>query len=444
MDDWTRRLDGSSGVGVLIRLRDEGSAVEQENDALLVSWASHARLTSDELRYAGLPDPAPYVLEILAGGAISNANFNLRYGFLQNDRRVIGVKREGTWLQVGDRDFLLLDPLYSIVCAIDEFRRSGKSALESKMLRWGRIAEMLPQEAVVDGTLRSLKIAVASSFRLDPSVNAVGEPDFDPVVGRREIRPDDTGAEEQAFVDVLSPDEQAAFARRFRGFSRVRHRYPLGNGAYIVLTKEVESALGVVRRAQNGTPDERRDFLKNVSGHLKETLLHDGREKVEVDEIFSDDGLSERVSGVGIWIDKVLPWAKQLKQPWMPPEEFGLRIGPHYVQILRDDFPDLLAQAETAKARGDRSVPINGINVPLTDDTVKTLEDLARRSQFHRPTDHGTRSRTEKEADDNQVLIVIDNLNEIGFRRERKRRKALGPTPRLETKLLPHQEEGLA
>ena len=192
----------------------------------------------------------------------------------------------------------------------------------------------MPGDVVVDDdNLRSLQIFVASSFELEPFVNDIGEPDFDPVVGRRKTLVTETGEEEQVFARALPLARQEEFARRFRGLSNVKHRYTAGGGTYVVLTPEVERALGVVRRVQDGSPDERRDFLRNVSGYLRGAFDDDASDAIELDSVFSDEGLSERVMGVGIWVDKVLPWITLAKEPWLPPRRIrntGRRTAHHH------------------------------------------------------------------------------------------------------------------
>jgi hypothetical protein len=91
----------------------------------------------------------------------------------------------------------------------------------------------------------------------------------------------------------------------------VKHRYAVGRGTFVVLTPDVERALCAVRRAQGGTAAVRRDFLRNVSGYLRGALETDGGTEVELDRVFSDEGLSERVKGSGVWEEKALPWIKQ-------------------------------------------------------------------------------------------------------------------------------------
>ena len=383
VEEWTARSDTPSGLGVLLRLRDDGSAFEQDGDELLVAWSGIASLTTDELRYLGLPDQAPFALEIVADGAIHDPDFEVHSGFVRDGRRVLGVERQGAWLRVAGNEFVLPEPLHSIVEAIEQFPGAGDADLEAKMLGWGRIAEQLPPEAIVDDHLGSFQIAVGSSFRLEPFVNESNEPDFDPVIGRRQARLSKTGEEETGFEAVLPPASQGAFARRFRGMSRVKHRYALGGNTYVVLTPEIEQALGVVRRAQAGSADDRRRLLKDASEYVRRELDDRGAETVEVDEVFSDEGLSDRVKGVGIWTSKVLPWITQAKDPWLPPPECGLRVDGRDLSIPPEELPEARRRLPEAIERGDSFVQIGGEDVPANSDTRTAIEDLI--GQIKRP-----------------------------------------------------------
>ena len=419
--------------------------------SLKVSWNGVAGLTSDELQCIGLPDAGPFALEVLASGAIRDADFSIRYGFIANGRRVLGVRRQGAWLQVGTKSFILLDPLYTIAEAMDEFNRAEGADLEARMLKWGQIAEMLPSDAVVDNHLRSLNIVVASAFELDPFVNEAGEPDFDPVVGRRETQVSQAEVEEQVFERSLPDARQRQFARRFRGLSHVRHRYAAGGNVFVVLTPEVEKALSVVRRAQKGTAEERQDFLRNVSGYLRGAFNEQGEEAFEVDQVFSDDGLSERVLGVGIWVEKAIPWIQLATEPWLPPEEMGLRVGDRFVPLTVDELPGVLEDVRAAIKRGDQTVEVaDGVEIPADSTTANAVERLIRETeptQAPQPDPDLDESPSEVPESDrsNQVLLVIDNLEALQFQRDREARMrgALSATPSLRSTLFPHQQEGL-
>lgn len=449
--EWTSRAGHFVGIGTLIRLRDEGGAVVAgDGDSLLVSWESVAGLSAEELHQVGLPDVSPFMLEIVANGSILDRDFDIQCGFLEKGRRVLGVRREGAWLWVSDSEYVLPDPAFAIVEAIDAFNNESEGGLVSRMLRWGRIAEMLPEEVTVNQEqLRSLRIVVASSFRLDPFINEDDEPDFDPVIGRLVTRPAGPVEEERVFDPSLADARQAEFARQFRGLSNVKHRYAVGGGVYVVFTPDVEKVLASVRKAQTTSPGDRRDFLLNVSGYLRGALEEaPGDADIDLDEVFSDDGLSERVKGVGIWVEKPLPWIKRAAEPWLPPEALGLRIGSQIVPIQAEELPGLRTAILDALEAQVPTVPVTeGISIPADSTTLDAVDELLNRLQPVQPPKKGEKRRKrDRLADSDQVLLIIDNLDEIRFAsRERKHRKPgiAAAEPSLRTTLLPHQAEGL-
>ncbi len=446
--DWTSQVGSSVGAGVVIRLRDDGDARELDGDTMLVPWPTVARMNGNELRYTGLPDAAPFTLEITASGSILDDDFTINYGFLRDGRRVLGIRRQGAWLSAGGKPYILLDPLYTIADHVDRFNQTDDPGLESRMLRWARIADMLPRDAIVKNEhLRSLRIIVASSFELSPFVNADGEPDFDPVVGTRETRETETGEEEEAFTAALPSARQRDFAQYFRGLRRVKHRYPVGAGWYVVLTPDVERALVIVRRAQAGSAAERSDFLMNASAHLR-AELDVGGDADDFDRVFSDDDLSERVEGVGIWTKKILPWIQRAAEPWLPPEALGLRIGDRIVRLSADELHGLLERIKSAAERGDPTVRVReGVDIPADVSAIAAVEELMRMMPAVQPPEPGNAAAgTEHDRKvGDRVLLVIDNLEQTRFSRRRKEREPANEsvTPLLRTRLLAHQEEAL-
>lgn len=454
VDDWTRLAARSRGSGTLVRLRDEGHAVRSpDSQSLLVSWDGIAGLSPEELGYVGLPDPAPFDLQVNANGAIHDIQFALRYDFTRNGRPIWSFQREGAWVRVGRKAFVLLNPLYSIVDAIERFNLADHKKLERRMLEWGKIAKMLPENVVVEQGLGSLNIVVASTFQLEPFLDRGGEPDFHPVIGCTERSTTDTGGVESRFVRLLSDDKQVDFASRFRTLSQVKHRYALGDRVYVVLTPQVERALGAVRRAQDGTPGERREFLKNVSGYVREALEETGEGEVDVDAVFLDHGLSDRVRGIGIWVEKAIPWVRMPPNSWLPPYEVGVRIGSHVVRLPADDLPCLREEVETAIGRGDPVVQApGGTELPADRSTLDALDELIRRM---RPTQPPTADGVEGDEQgkeqgqatgvdgSDRVLIIIDNLEDVQFRRERRPRvPSIPATDRgLQSQLFPHQQD---
>lgn len=456
--DWTSSTDAPAGAGTWIRLRDAGIARQLgDGRSLLVSWSGVAGLSVDDLRCVGLPDATPLALEVSAIGAIHDADFELRYGFIRSGRRVLGASRVGAWLRIGTSDFVLLDPIHSIAEAIDAFHTASESGMEQRMLAWGRIAEMLPDDALVDDRLCDLQIVVASTFELDPFENERGEPDFDPVVGRLETAANAGGDEEQRFNRSLPPARQRDFAVYFRRLGKVMPRYAVGNSTYVMLTPEVKQALGAVHRAQKGTPEERRDFLLMPAPHLRRALdqadesgADPAAVSTEVDAVFWDHGLSDRVRDVGIWVGKVIPWIRRAGEPWLPPEQLGLRIGNQTVPLDPSELPDLCKRLKRAVESNHPVVDVRGVELPATPRSLEAVERLMNQAPPvqepllpDRPESTDP-NRTDVPTDD-VVLRIRDNLDEVQYRAVRQRRVSSiqGVALGLRSALYPHQQAAL-
>lgn len=450
VNEWTSHANVANYTGAFLRMRDDDLAVEQEDGSvLLLHWGSVANLTVEELQYLQLPDACPFTLEITADNALYDPDFEPHCGFIKKGRRVV-TRCEGAWLYVGNEQFILVNPLYDIVTAINEFKTPDNQNIESRMLQWGCIAEKLPDDADISSRfLRSISVTVVTGFELMPFVNESGEPDFDPVLGRWQTSVHEGEEEEREFQQALPLARQNSFAKRFRSLSQVKHRYALGASSFVILTQQVEKALIAVHRAQKSSPKERHEFLQNVPGHLRGALDDAGKTTTDLDSVFCDDNLSERVYGVGVWSQKVLPWIATAAEPWLPPEQLGLRIGSEIVSIPAEELPALKDRISTAIECGDTSVSIDsGIEVPANTKTLSAIEELLRSTHpVQAPTETGPSKRGKPETGhpSDQILLITDNLNAIQFKLERRKcTPGISKfSPALRSTLLQHQEEAL-
>ncbi len=451
---WAAQSQVGSGAGILLCLREEETATDVHGDGLLVPWTAVAQLSEAELRDLGLPDPAPFALEVRADGAIHSPGFAVHYSFVHQGRRILGAKRQGAWLTVADQHYILLNPVYSVVEAIAGYENATGDDVEKRMLHWGEIAAQLPPETIQDGHLRELRFVVASAFEIDPFVNGADEPDLDPVPGRNTTKVNELGEVETTFESLLPEARQRDFVRRFRGLQSVRSRYTLPGNTFVVLTPAVRAALGTVREYQKATPAERRAYLENPSGEIRRALDLDGREDVEVDDVFSEGDLSERVTGTGLWEPKVLPWVERPGQPWLPPDSYGLVVDGEQIQLEPEDLEPLREAILEARATEKRELSYNGHRIPANDATLAAISLLqenanARTSDEASPDENasgvGRPDETENTSRD-QVLLILDNLASVNFRRTRQDRFALPAMEAswLKSSLLPHQEEGVA
>ncbi len=433
-------------IGVLLRLLEDGSVAARDDHAIFVPHQVIATLDDAELRSVGLPESAGVTLELRGSGGLSDADFRIEKRLHHPDGQpVVAPVRDGCFLRIGSADRVLPEPLYSLWESVDRFNAEARD-LEARYTHWAAIRDRLPDGVQLDDTLDGIQIVLASGFTLNPFRNEYGEPDFDPVVGRWVERPEGDGATTRVFDTPLPSARQEEFAKRFRSLSSARHRYLGGGGVFIVLTDRLEKALRVVHQAQHGDAGARRRFLTRPSVFLREALESDaetGRPAADetlVDDVFFDEGLSERVKGVGIWEPKVLPWLQASGQQWLPDDPAGLLIDNEPVRVPPEKAAPLLEEVRRARSENRDTVDLDGRPIPATEETERALETLiANTSGAAREV------RQTSPPGPKLVLKIIDNLEELGFRmaprgsRGSAERKPEG----LRSQLLPHQEHGL-
>jgi hypothetical protein len=430
-------------VGALLRLREDGIAEDGPDRSLDVAWAGIAALSAAELRALGLPAPARVSLEISASGALSDPDFSVSCGYIDSTgRRLVSVTRKGCLLSVSSGEMTLQEPLFGIVEDIEKLNNLGDGPLEAKFAAWGRIAERLPSDAVADGHLRKIRVTVASAFTLEPIVGADGEPDFDPFLVRIDQRENALEEVERSLTDALPAARQRDFAKRFRAFSELRSRYSAGAETFVLLTPEVQILLREVKRAQSGTPDERRRFLESPTTFLRAAADASGS-SIELDDFFFDEGLSDRVQGVGIWAPKVVPWVQRPAEPWLPPEQLGVRVGDDLIQVEKDQVADLLDKLRKGAEEGTATITYGDREIPCTPQAIEAFEALI---PVVNPADPNRDDQSKKPLErTDKALLIVDNLEVVAYAPHGDRSGSQpGRLPAvLETDLLAHQRECL-
>ena len=438
--EWLSTSDESAiRLGPFVRLSGDGGATPISPDTLRVPWDGVAGLSWEEIRHSGMPEPSPLELEVESRGPIVHPDFTLDYRYVEHGRHV-RVQRQGAWLTVGDRRFTLLNPMYSVIQALDQYDPRTMTDIEERMKWWGHVSKLFPEDVMVDDYLRSLHVVVAATFRLEPFKDSAGEPNFDPIPVVHVGHGDEPDGKSR-FADLLSSEKASNFHRYFREHVQARQRYPVGGGTYIFFTEQLVRALNVVRHAQKGTAEERQAFLKEPHSYLQNALVGIESDDTTLDDVFCDHGLSERVHRIGVWTDKELPWLPKPGQPWLPPEELGVVVAGTALPITVDELPVLLDRLTAAAGAGTLAIDVGGVRVKVTEEAISAVRLLITQHQVVRPST--TDPHTSAPVD--HVLLVIDNLDNLAYLRQRAPRtsKPSNHLPELNSELLAHQYEGV-
>lgn len=454
-----------AGVSQLLAWADEEAAATSA-DSIVVPFKAIAGLGANEAHALSLPPPPPYLLDVQHVGIISDPQFRFKTIWLQpNGQPVPGLKRVGSALKVGSRNYRIPEPIFGILEACEAFNvAAAKSDLDERFRIWARMSSLFPDETNrsvrLGNYLNSTRVAHAASFSLALHSGANGFT-FDPVLFGPDLpRSEFEDVSDLAFEadSLLPPSQQNIFASsRFTEAGECRAHYALGEGWYVVLDEPVRQALNVVRRAQLSDAETRKQFVRNPRTFLAKAL----GEKVPEDllnSLFVETAeYSGRVRDVGVWQPKVLPWIKKPAESWIPPETFGVRVGDRTIPLEAKQIPALREALAAAIARNENSVEWEGATIPASGDSISALDALVGEispKQKENGSQGGFADGAAKFDDagreptqsDQYVLEIYDHFSQVEYQPGRFKRAAvpeLGVPTRLKTSLKDHQHEGL-
>lgn len=449
--DW--KIDGngvlflSAGAkSAVVQMRLAEGRAEERGEAVWLAHDEIARLEPWELAALGLPSSAPVRLEIRGEGTLTSPGFRLHCQLRSHDnRRLLGVKRNGSFLQIGKRSYVLLDPLYTVLKEVELFQENSSTDMDERFLAWARLKESLPEDVQVDDYLQTITLVRADGFTLDVKPDG----NFDPVPLARGPAIEGADSDEQPLPEEPLPDAvQREFADRFQRLPGARAHYALGGGWYMLVPNNVRAALDVVHKKQKGSSMERGAFIANPHERIKQALGPTVSE-AELDQIFVETPqfLSARVQCLGEWSPKLCAYVPSSGQQWLPDESLmddpriRIPVGDSLFSVALKSVDEIIEQLESALQEGRTEIEVDGERIPATEEALAALENLAER----RDKVVGPKSPAGKKTGP-LVPQVIDNLDEVGYvAKVRQTRGAPGGLPlNLKTKtLFPHQKAGL-
>lgn len=443
--------DQQGSIGPIIGLVEDGAISIDENHEVLLPHSIVASMSEQQAAQIGLPPSSPVRLSIKGQGILTSPNFRFQYQLVKtNGSPIMGIKRNGSLLEMGGSKFLLLDPLYSLVEGMEAFNNTPPDNMDDRMLRWADLKPLLPEDALVANNLKSMNIVRADSFTLD--IDDAGE--FSPQLLHKpqKVKNEDSLEEPKTSQAVLPGAAQRDFNNRFRRQPKARRHYTTAGNWFVVVPKHLHRALDVVREKQDATYVEKRAFIANPTAILKERLQEELPEE-EIEQFFEEtpEFLSDRVSQLGVWEPKQNTYILPSGQKWLPFSTggFGVLVEDAIYNIAPSDIDDVFKELLEAKEQGLSHVQYKGQEIPVNEAAIEALGRLESGSESSRLDQS---DQVEQELEDPSlpskplVPILIDNVEELGFQKtKRKIRGATGGIPAVlkTVSLYPHQEEGL-
>ncbi|MDG4594765.1 MAG: SNF2-related protein [Candidatus Contendobacter sp.] len=457
---WPDAAQSHPGVAFLLSLLATEEA-RGDGEAVFLTHARIAALSRTEAARIELPSAAPFTLFLSHDAPIGDVGFRLRIEWFQrNGVAVFGWRREETALVVGAKRFLLLDPLYSALKAIDTVNSvSGDpspAGLDRRMAAYAQFKEYLIRltgDVRADEYLRGLTIHHATAIGIDLEPGDESAPFLPTLYGDRPSTAGEAEPEEQSLDpspgqersrEPLLPKHHAGrFEQRFLS-QGARSHYVLGTGIYTVLDAPVAAVLQVLERVNRADTATRQAFRHDPMAFLTPAIEEVGGDGGIVCEL---RGYGPRVIGVGPWVPPSLSFPLAVSRDWFPAEDaevFSIIIPGEAPLVVRvEEIGPLKEQVGQALASGEAACMFNGRSLTLNPELVQTIQGLAGRITVEPPT----KPVSGETATDRWAALTKDNEEQLTFlakRRSQQGNFTPGIPQTLRSAPMPHQKLGIA
>jgi len=475
--EWSNEEGLTAGVAIaeLNLLKDTfDDHIEYTEDGVNISHFCLAKLSANSLNILGLPKNPTSKFLLNLKGDIGGADFDLKYKW----QNLSSTKENGAFLQSTRDNFIIPDPIFSIIELIKEFREVNSVELQSRWELISKVKNLIDYRKPINndfnevgrreltelqGYLRDIKIKTASALSLNVQRTAAGIT-FNPVLFGEQKQEDGQRLSEED--GLLTQLEQVSFDygnQSFNHFDNVKKTYVIKAGEYLLIEDDLYSALEVVKQKQKAPPEEREEFARNpgraFSEHFeniadskdpsnekngKDDLNLEKEEEVQktVEAIFIETKeFSSRVIGLGLWQPPALPYVEKVDNGWVP-ETFGIKIGDVYLPVPQEDVIPLREAIQKAIDAREKSIVWKDVEIQADPHTLEVLNQLE--GLMPPGPGPGPGPKPNPEPKQKHVLLVKENFESLNYLQDyfpRKTRNTKLLPKNITTTLKSHQTE---
>ena len=464
VEDWSPELHPVVGF---LRLLLENDAAVGHADGVSVSHETIACMPPSETALLGLPRHCPYSLQLAAVGAISESGFSVKTIWIDGTSgEVGGLKRTGTLLENVAERFLVGEPLFGLLSAVDSLNHLGSApispaTLDARMVQFDRLKlalRLVTGDVRADQYLDKLTIHHATGLAIEPREGAADL--FQPILFGDKPNPAASPENEEAVTErqaLLPSDHALKFRTVLFPHQGARSHYRLADGVYAVVDAPVVAAMRVVERVNGSGAATRAAFRANPRSFLVEEIEKAGGSG----DILCDSPIvrepmeyGERVLGVRQWDGIKLSFSVPVYHNWFPQE--GEDIETYTIDVpgascplvvRRDQVVDLRTEMERARAAGSETVQFKGASFPLTPEVEQAVSGLA--GQVTPPPTPTDKSSQPDLKVPGKLLVLRAAENEEDLLYNSQLRDPAGTLAKtyadadLRTPPMPHQVEGI-
>ena len=362
---------------------------------------------------AGFPKNVPFPLDLKLSRGLgqSGARLSLRWLKVASTLPLSqSPKINGLLLEASSHKFRLTYPIFKTIELAEKFNAASESNPDEQFRIWSDIRKTLGEDAVANLTesfLRSFRVVTADAFSFSFSTDVRGDLQIIPVLMTDgDSEPDETRPRK---TRALLEAEEEKFAARLDALPEDASAFPLEDGTYIIVDQRLQKALSVVRQLRKAPVEERKRAALHPEAVLQEVLGESFIDDSSNQPLFVEtEKYSDRVFDVAEWVPPAVPWIKVEGQAWIPPNDFGLRIGEAEISLKGPELGKAIEKVERAIANQEPIVELQGQKVSANQHTLDMLKNLNKEVTARQKT-------TPSEKPNDNVLVIQTNFEGNDF-----------------------------
>ncbi|TAF15831.1 MAG: hypothetical protein EAZ74_00725 [Alphaproteobacteria bacterium] len=447
------------GAQALVQhMYDQSTPLHREDTSIHMTYDALMRWCDGQEHYVQslleLPPLYSGSIQIESSGMFHVPEFTLSYAWLKPNggNRYTSAKEQGCFLTVGGSTYMLPAQAWRLKNAVQavQVRLKERTETTQRMLDWHEVQHLLDalpederQQTLQSSSLRNVRLYYANAFRLEALPTPSGAYDIMPVLMRQKTSVSATEDSPPAHEMLLTPAMQENYAKHYANANSISRCYSLDVGRYVILGEDVHRVLTHVQEVRKRSPEERLEFLKNPRAALMQEFEYSIPEEVFVAM------LSERITGLGAWQKKIVPYIHMKGQQWLPdgklPEgvERGIKIGDKLLPIdSEEDARDIIRVVQEAHKEGKEHFTFKGEEYPMQDGILQAVQQsFPPASPLYKEASKGNDDKALTYA-----IVIKDNFNELLYEVHATPRSQIPRDKHLpeqvKSTLDPHQKEG--
>ncbi len=489
--EWSKASGASGALAYfeLLRLKEAEPGLIAESDGVItIQHAMLAQLSNNTLAALNLPTNPEFQFSLQQRGSLASNDFQV-VPIWQVEGRPILAKRFGAILRAEGQDWVIPNPIFTILERLEELRDDKKSNVQERVNLVADILSLIngtqtneslnleedfssigveesdseksnQLQVKLEGALSQFKVRMARALSVSVEFKSESGYKITPVLFER--CPDSQNKTISEQDSLLNSEERVVFeshpSQGFFASASAKRTYLLASGEYILIDDTLFPAVDHIRSLEAAPPEEREEFARNPAkalvGLYREQIqstsnedLADDIQEEQLERLISSVFVetreySDRVTGLGLWEPPVVPWIKKQPNSWEP-EEFGIYLGNEFVTIPPKEIDNLRQEIERAIEAGQKTVKFDGRQIPATEAVKSVLSQLV--SVVSPETPDGG-ANPPKQPGEHTVLLVKDNFEEEQYRRQvfpRERYTSQNRASQIMTSLMSHQETSM-